>query len=131
MGFEDMKRWAAHWGVPFNFPSRFPMNTVKALRAYLALPDARRAAFAHATFSAYWSEDRDIADDAVLASLIGDGADVVLARTQAPEIKEALIQSTARAAAAGVFGAPAWVIDESELYWGQDRMVLVERALLA
>jgi 2-hydroxychromene-2-carboxylate isomerase len=128
---EDMKRWASAWGLPFKFPSRFPMNSIKALRTYLALPEARRDAFARATFNAYWAEDQDISDDAVLRSLVGDGADGVLQETQSPEIKQALIDSTARAVAAGVFGAPTWVVDEKELFWGQDRIVLVERALMA
>jgi 2-hydroxychromene-2-carboxylate isomerase len=28
-----------------------------------------------------------------------------------------------------VFGAPTWVVDGTELFWGQDRLPLVERAL--
>jgi 2-hydroxychromene-2-carboxylate isomerase len=127
--FQDMDRWAAYWGVPFRFPTRFPMVTVKALRAYLALPEERRAGFRERTFRAFWAEDRDIADDAVLAELIGEGAAEVLARTQAPEIKQELIAATQRAVDAGVFGAPTFVVDDTDLYWGQDRIALVERAL--
>jgi len=126
---EDMRRWADCWNVPFRFPSRFPMMTLKAMRAYLALPEERRAQFRTKTFHAYWAEDRDIADDAVLRECIGEGADDVLARTQAPEIKKELIDATQRAVAAGVFGAPTWVVDGKELFWGQDRIPLVERAL--
>jgi 2-hydroxychromene-2-carboxylate isomerase len=125
----DMVRWAARWGVPFRFPSRFPMTTVKAMRAYLALPEPRRRDFRDRTFRAYWAEDRDIADDAVLADLVGDGAADVLARTQSPEIKQALIAATQHAVDAGVFGAPTWVVDGADLFWGQDRLPLVERAL--
>jgi 2-hydroxychromene-2-carboxylate isomerase len=127
--FQDMRRSADECGANFNFPSRFPMNSIKALRTYLALPDERRHAFARATFEAYWGNDRDIADEAVLKDLIGPDADDVLARTQSTEVKQALIDATARAAAAGVFGAPTWVLDGKELFWGQDRLVLVERAL--
>ena len=129
--FEDMRRSAEAAGIAFKFPSRFPMNSVKALRAYLALPEARRDAFARSVFDAYWAQDRDIADDAVLRDLIGEGADTVLARTQTQEIKQALIDSTAHAVSVGVFGAPGWLVDGKDLYWGQDRMVLVERALHA
>jgi 2-hydroxychromene-2-carboxylate isomerase len=127
--FEDMRRSADAAGVPFTFPSRFPMNSIKALRAYLALPEARRDAFARATFRAYWADDRDIGDDGVLAELIGEGAGDVLARTQSPDVKQALADATTRAVSAGVFGAPTWVVDGKDLYWGQDRAVLVERAL--
>ena len=129
--FKDMQRWAAHYGVPFRFPSSFPTNTVKALRAWLVLPEASRDVFREATFRAYWAEDRDIASDAVLAECIGEGAADVLAQCSAPEIKDALKTATQRAVDAGVFGAPTWVVDGKELYWGQDRIELVERALRA
>ncbi len=127
--FDDMHRWAAHWQVPFKFPSRFPMNSVKALRAYLALPEARRADFQKKVFAAYWAEDRDIADDGVLSELIGEGASDVLAKTQDPAVKQELIAATKYAETKGVFGAPTFIVDDKELYWGQDRIVLVERAL--
>ena len=44
-------------------------------------------------------------------------------------MKDALFASTQRAIDAGVFGAPTWIVDGKELFWGQDRIVLVERAL--
>jgi 2-hydroxychromene-2-carboxylate isomerase len=127
---EDLKRFAAYWEVPFRFPTRFPMLTLKALRAYLALPEDRRGHFRDRTFAAYWAHDRDIADEGVLRDLIGEGADEVLQRSQSAEVKKALIDATQRAIDAGVFGAPTWIIDGKELFWGQDRIPLVEKALL-
>jgi 2-hydroxychromene-2-carboxylate isomerase len=127
--FADMHRWADYWGVPFTFPTRFPMMTVKAMRAYLALPDDRRDAYRERTFRAYWAEDRDINDEAVLKELLGEGADAVLAKTQDAAVKKELVDATQRAVDAGVFGAPTWVVDGKELFWGQDRIPLVERAL--
>jgi len=128
--FEDMNRWAEFWGVPLNFPSVFPVNSIKALRAYIALPEARRDAFRDAVFRAYWAEGRDIGDEAVLSEYLGDDAAEVLARTNDPEVKKALVDATKHAESVGVFGAPTWVVDGTELYWGQDRIPLVERALL-
>ncbi len=127
--FDDMHRWAEFWGVPFNFPSIFPMNSIKALRTYLALPAERQDAFREGVFRAYWADGRDINDDKVLAEFIGDDAAAVLARTQDPAVKQALVDATKRAEAEGVFGAPTWVVDGKDLYWGQDRLPLVERAL--
>jgi 2-hydroxychromene-2-carboxylate isomerase len=127
----DLERWARYYGVPYRFPTRFPMNTLKTMRVFLALPPERQKAFREAAFHAFWAEDRDIADDAVLRELVGADADEVLARSQSPEVKQALLDSTNRAADAGAFGAPTWVIDGKELFWGQDRIPLVERALLA
>lgn len=127
--YDDMHRWAQFWGVPFNFPSIFPVNSIKALRAYLALPAERQDAFRDGVFRAYWADGRDINDDAVLSEFIGADAAAVLARTQDPSVKEALVGATKRAESAGVFGAPTWVVDGKDLYWGQDRIPLVERAL--
>lgn len=126
---DDMYRWARHWGIQFNWPSRFPMNTVKALRAWLALPEAKRDEFRERAFRAYWVEDRDISSDDVLRELLEENADEVFAKMGTQEIKDALFAATKRAVDAGVFGAPTWVIDGKALYWGQDRIPLVERAL--
>jgi 2-hydroxychromene-2-carboxylate isomerase len=129
--FLDLKRWAAHWGVPFAWPQHFPVSSIKALRTYLALPDERRKAFREATYRAYWAEGKNIGEDAVLATIVGADAPEVLARATTQEVKDALFAATKRAVDAGVFGAPTWVIDEKDLYWGQDRIELVERALRA
>ena len=126
---QHIQRWAEYYAVPFQLPSRFPIMTMKALRAYFAVPEAQRLAYREAVFRAYWSEDRDIADDKVLAELIGPGAADVLSKSSEQDIKDALRASTQRAIDAGVFGAPSWVVDGRDLYWGQDRMVLVEHAL--
>jgi 2-hydroxychromene-2-carboxylate isomerase len=125
----DLVRWAELYGVPFAFPTRFPTNSLKALRTYLALPEERRRAFRERTYRAYWGDDRDIAEDATLRDLIGESADEILARSQQPEIKKALIDATNEAVTRGVFGAPTWSVDGGDVIWGQDRIPLVERAL--
>jgi 2-hydroxychromene-2-carboxylate isomerase len=127
--FTDLARWADLYGVPFQFPTRFPTLTLKALRAYLALPESRRGAFRERTFRAYWAEDRDIADEGVLAELAGEDAGALASRIQSPEIKAELARATQSAIDIGVFGAPTWIVDGRELFWGQDRIALVERAL--
>jgi 2-hydroxychromene-2-carboxylate isomerase len=129
----DLHRWAAFWRVPFRFPSRFPTHSLKALRVYFALPDDdRRTLFRDAVFRACWAEDRDITDDNVLAECIGDEALArdALSRASSDDVKAALRTSTEKAAARGVFGVPTFVVGD-ELFWGQDRLELVEEALLA
>jgi 2-hydroxychromene-2-carboxylate isomerase len=128
----DLHRWAAFWRVPFRFPSRFPTHSLKALRIYLALPEERRARYRDATFRACWAEDRDITQDSVLAECVGDEALArdALARAGSDEVKAALRVSTENAAARGVFGVPTFAVGD-ELFWGQDRLELVEEALLA
>jgi 2-hydroxychromene-2-carboxylate isomerase len=129
---QDLDRWAAYWGVPFRFPSRFPISTVRALRVYLALPEAHRDAYRDRVFRAYWADDRDITDGDVLASCIDDAAvaGAALAAAAGENVKAALREATDHAAAQGVFGVPTFAVG-GELFWGQDRLALVEDALRA
>lgn len=129
---KDLDRWAAYWGVPFRFPSRFPTSSVLALRTWIALPPEAREGFRDRVFRAYWAEDRDIQDAAVLAACIGDEALArdALGRASHEDVKAALRQNTEEAAARGVFGVPTFIVDGAEPYWGQDRLALIEDDLL-
>ena len=66
----------------------------------------------------------------MLASCVGDEAIAkeALARADSPEIKLQLRTLTDEAAARGVFGVPTYVVGD-DLFWGQDRLDLVESAL--
>jgi 2-hydroxychromene-2-carboxylate isomerase len=124
---QDMRDWAEYWSVPLVWPTRFPMRTVLPLRLVLAVDEARRPALSHAIFRAYWAEDRDISDPTVLAALCDD-ADALSRAKSDPEIKQALIASTSEAERTGLCGAPSFVV-RGHLFWGQDRLDLVDRVL--
>ena len=125
----DMQRWAAHWEVPFRFPSRFPMSTVKALRVWLALPAARRDAFRKAVFRAYWIDGLAPSDEKTMRDVLGAaGHDASAILAKLDDAKDDLRRRTDEAIALGIFGAPAFVVGD-QLFWGQDRMHFVERAL--
>jgi 2-hydroxychromene-2-carboxylate isomerase len=128
---QDMKRQADRIGVPFKWPSRFPMRTVLPLRVTLAAECHRQLVDRLAR--AYWCEDRDISDPATVAGLADEvglpGTELV---AQAEAHKDALFESTERAIHSGVFGAPGFVVrpptGEPQVYWGADRL---ELALMA
>ena len=133
----DMQRWATHWGVRLSFPSRFPMNTVTALRMTLQVDGDALPRFMLAVFEAYWADDRDINDKDELSTIAGDvGLDgpALLEGCADPAVKDRLRQATEQAQAAGLCGAPSFLVQHDEhdpgvLFWGQDRLELVERAL--
>lgn len=128
---QDLQRWADRWGVPFRFTSRFPMNTVKALRLTLAADARQRPALVEALFRALWVDDRDIADLSELQRIAGSvGADDAVARIDSAPIKQALFDATDEARARNVFGVPTFFFGE-EIFWGQDRLENLEGALLA
>ena len=130
----EMARWARWWGVPFVSPSKFPQRTVTAQR--LAILAAERDLDAGLRMSlalgrAMWAEQRDLEDDATLRALLAhEGFPAEwLAQTQEPRVKQALVDNTARAKAANVFGVPTFIVDDTYLFWGQDRLDLVAAAL--
>ncbi|AKT37349.1 2-hydroxychromene-2-carboxylate isomerase [Chondromyces crocatus] len=127
----DIVRWADVHGVPFRFPSRFPMNTIKPLRMLLALDEAARPPLIHALFRAYWGDDRDISDDATLTDIATrEGFDPapLLAANRDENVKAKLHEATQEAIHLGVCGAPTFIVN-GLLFWGQDRLLFVEKAL--
>ena len=123
----DMQRWASRRGVPLVVPAEHPRKTVQALRATLAC-DADPKVIA-GFFHAYWVLGQDPSALSTIAEVVtaaGYEAKDVLARIETSEIKDALRVATDRAIARGVFGAPTFFVDDTHLYWGQDRLPFVE-----
>jgi 2-hydroxychromene-2-carboxylate isomerase len=130
----DIQRWAAWWGEPFDFPRKFPQRTVAAQRLCLIAADEGwkpGARLATALARAMWAEQRDLEDDGMLRAIVGAAGlpEDWVARTQDPEIKARLAYNTSVARDAGVFGVPTYIVDGKHLFWGQDRLDLVTRAL--
>jgi 2-hydroxychromene-2-carboxylate isomerase len=126
---KDMQRHARAYGVPFEFPSRFPMRTVLPLRMALAAgPDIAR--LSHAVFRAYWGEDRDISSPSELARIAAEaGLDPTLVEGASdPTVKQSLLAAGEQAVALGLCGAPSFVVGD-QVFWGQDRLGFVEMAL--
>ena len=130
---KDLDDWARHHGMKIIQPSIFPVNAVKAQRACVAAADAGRVeAFAIAVCAAYWGDDRDISQDDVLADcavqagLDGPG---ILAKTGEQAIKDRLRVYTQEVIDRGGFGSPTMFVNGDDMYFGQDRLQLVEAAL--
>jgi 2-hydroxychromene-2-carboxylate isomerase len=134
MNLLDMARWADHLGVPLIRPAAHPCRTVLALRAAIVSGSIERAS--KALFAAYWAKGLDLGrPEVVLAALDEAGleGENVILKAEEQAIKDDLRARTDEAARAGVFGAPAFVVTapgvEGDLFWGQDRLMFVEKAL--
>jgi 2-hydroxychromene-2-carboxylate isomerase len=131
---KDLQDWARLYGLRIVWPpSVFPLNSVKAMRGALVAFDAGRGVeFSRTAFEAYWGEDRDLSRDEVLADVaVRAGLDPaeLLARISTPAIKQRLRANTDELVARGGFGSPTVFVDGDDMYFGNDRLVLVREAL--
>jgi carboxymethylenebutenolidase len=129
----ELQRWREHLRVPLNVqPKYFPYDSRLATLAIIAAGDADKAMKLAAAFlRGCWAEERNMADEGeVAASIRGAGLDsaALLERARAPEIAARHEAFTDEAIARQVFGAPTYVYRE-ELFWGQDRLEFLDRAL--
>jgi 2-hydroxychromene-2-carboxylate isomerase len=131
----ELKRWSHHLGVPLNpQPAHFPISADLASRWVLAaLEQSVDVALdlALAQGRAVWADDRNIADAATLAAIAtaqGLDAAALAERANAADIAMRYAVLTQEAIDRGVFGAPTYVCG-GELFWGQDRLDFLDRAL--
>jgi 2-hydroxychromene-2-carboxylate isomerase len=125
----ELARWREHLGVPLNIhPKFFPADPMQAACLVCAALEDRRMALAGDFLRAVWAEERNIADTGVVAEIaarhgIADAATAVARGRQDYE------RNTQEAVARQVFGAPTYVYRD-ELFWGQDRLEFLERAMI-
>ena len=131
---KDLADWARFYELVIGSPSVFPVNSVAAMRAcFVALEHGCLPAFARAVFEAYWSHDQDISQPEVLAGICqGVGLDPaeVAEKIASDPYKQKLRDNTEELIERGGFGTPTIFIDGSDMYFGNDRLVLVREALL-
>ena len=131
---KDLQDWAAYEGLTIGQPPVFPVNSVKAMRgAFVALEQGRLVPYARAVFRRYWSELADISQDEVLATCVTEAglerADF-FARIAQPACKDLLRQTTDELIARGGFGSPTLFLDGTDMYFGNDRLVLLQHRLM-
>jgi 2-hydroxychromene-2-carboxylate isomerase len=132
---KDLKDWARRAGLIIHFPPQcgHPVNAVKCMRGCIVMQGhGKLVEFARAAFEALWIDGRDLASDAVLSDLCATvGVDVTsfLAAIASTEIKSRLRENTDEAIRRGAFGSPTFFIDDTDMYFGNDRLVLVEDAI--
>ncbi len=130
---KDLQDWARLAGIRIAWPSVFPVRATAVMRhALVAQEEGKLIPFARAAFEAYWGDNQDISQDDVLAQLCRKtGLDPVVVKTRAesPDIKDRLRANTEELIARGGFGSPTMFVNGDDMYFGNDRLPLVEAAL--
>jgi 2-hydroxychromene-2-carboxylate isomerase len=129
---KDMADWARLQGLFITFPPRvFPVNSVKVMRGCCWLGQGC-VPFARAAFHAYWTDDRDISQDEVIADVAaaaGVDAPTLFAAIATDPVKTRLRTNTDELIARGGFGSPTIFVGGDDMYFGNDRMPLVRAAV--
>lgn len=130
----ELPRWRDKRKMPLTLqPKYFPCDIALADKLLIAILAAGHdaEAFIPKVFAALWVEDRNPADAAVLANILhaaGLDANRLMAAAQDDASTEAYQANIRQALAAGVFGSPSYVW-QGEIFWGQDRLELLDDAL--
>lgn len=129
---KDLQDWARVAGITINWPTIFPVNSVKAMRGcFLAIDEGKLVPFATKVFEAYWGDDRDIADDLVLTEIVDEvGLDraAFFDGIAQQETKDLLRDTTQEVMDRGGFGSPTMFVNDTDMYFGNDRLPLVRDA---
>lgn len=132
----ELQRWRERRGVPLVLqPAHFPFDPSLADRAAIAIvrSGGDPAAWLGRAHDGVWAREQNLADPATVGALLSEAgydAPAVLAAAGQPETAAAYAGNRDDAIAAGVFGAPSWVVD-GEVFWGQDRLELLEAMLVS
>jgi 2-hydroxychromene-2-carboxylate isomerase len=121
----DLRHWADLCGAEFapNARGIRPSSRLLAQVALVAQDEGRLREFHYPAFRARWAEARDIADPAVVKSLLANAgldAERALARAESDELRERVDAASRAAIERGVFGAPTLFVGD-EMFWGNDR----------
>lgn len=130
----DFERSAHFAGLPYRQPAEFPIATQNAARVFWWLDaqnPARAVAWARAGLRAYFTRGVVLSNPSSLKALAvetGLDGDAAEAAWNDPAWKQRLKAANDAAIAAGVFGAPYFIVD-GEPFWGNDRQAQIERWL--
>ncbi|PKR57035.1 2-hydroxychromene-2-carboxylate isomerase [Thalassospira lohafexi] len=129
----ELKRWSAHLGIPINpQPKFFPVDETLAARTIIAVQDDGKDASAliETLMGDVWLHERDIAEPQTVrdALIKCDLSAEYLENADLPAIAGIYDANCQAARDHNIFGVPSYVVG-SDLFWGQDRLDFVDRAL--
>jgi 2-hydroxychromene-2-carboxylate isomerase len=131
---KDVQDWARLCGVRVQMPANHPISSVKAMRgAFYAQERDLLVPYSQAVFETYWGNDNpDISSDQVLTAIckkVGLNTVNFFAAINDQRYKDLLRHNTEELIARGGYGSPTIFINGDDMYFGNDRLELVEYRL--
>lgn len=127
MRVQELQRQSKKRGMTLNLkPAHWPTNAAPSSYAIIAAQKAGGGdlgKLVQGFLRAVWAEDKDIAEDAVVRATLADaGFDPGLADSGLLTGAETYAANLEEAVSRGVFGAPFYITDTDQRFWGQDRI---------
>lgn len=130
---KDLQDWANFTGIKIGQPPVFPVKAVDPMRgAIVAQDEGKLVPYAWAMFEAYWGDLKDISQRQEIAKIcekVGIDPEMLLKRIKDQDIKDRLKQNTEEVIERGGFGSPTMFVNGESMFFGNDRLPLVEAAL--
>ena len=132
---KDLQDWARYVGVEIGNPPVFPVNSVKVMRgAFVAIEEDVLVPYAMEAFRRYWGELRDISQDREvneIARAAGLDQEAFWDKINDQAYKSRLRSTTQELIDRGGFGSPTLFLNDGDMYFGNDRLVLAAAAVRA
>ena len=130
----EMKRFIARHAIAdFVFNPHFPINTLQLMRGAVAAQELGVfERYVDAIYDAMWTLGLDLGQPEVVAATLmraGLPVEQLLTQSQAPEVKQRLLDNTQAAFESGAFGSPSFLVGE-DLYFGKDSLRDVEQEII-
>ena len=131
---KDMSDWAELRKIKFNWPKIFPINSVKSMRGTFFFIDKQIKIedYLEAVFKAYWTDGKDISNEGCLSSIVAslsESPEDFLEFIEKPETKSRLIDNNQELMDRNGFGSPTFFLDATDMFFGNDRIQLIENRL--
>ena len=130
---KDLKDWANLRNLEINWPKIFPINSVKAMRgAFHFLEKSTLEDYLESVFEGYWTHGIDISNIDTLLKIVeklGEDQEQYEEVVNSEEAKQKLIENTQELMERGGFGSPTFFVNGDDMYFGNDRIQLLENIL--
>ena len=129
---QELPRLSRRAGLPLTLhPAHWPVDATRACHAVIAAGanGADMMVLTHAFLRACWSEERDISDTATIDAILAAAGQPKADNLDLASGAESYLANTALAMEMGVFGAPFFIVDGKEKFWGQDRLDYLDEHL--
>lgn len=130
----ETQRFIARHGISkYERNPHFPVNTLHLMRAAVFARDkAYYQDYIEAMYQCMWERGLSMGDPEVIANALIDAglpAEEIIAGTQDPQVKQALIDSTSASVDRGTFGSPTFYVGD-EIFFGKDKLREVEEEMV-